>query len=74
MSRGHPTLTIAPCLIIKIRPLARISQVFIIPKDTGNLLPDATVYRRLVGRLLYLTITRPDLSQYSISTLSQFLN
>lgn len=41
-------------------------------KDAGTTLLDPTSYRRLVGRLLYLTITRPDLS-YSIQILSQFM-
>jgi hypothetical protein len=42
-------------------------------KHEGSLLEDLTSYRRLIGRLLYLTITRPDLV-YSIHVLSQFMS
>ena len=41
------------------------------PTD-GAPLSDPTVYRRLVGRLLYLTVTRPNI-QYFVNTLSQFM-
>lgn len=41
--------------------------------DSGSLFSDPGRYRRLVGRLIYLTITRPELS-YSIHILSQFLH
>jgi transposase InsO family protein len=41
-------------------------------KDEGELFEDPGRYRRLVGKLNYLTITRPDIS-YAVSVVSQFL-
>ena len=39
---------------------------------TGEFLIDPESYRRLVGRLIYLAVTRPDLA-YSVHILSQFM-
>ncbi|KAL3565808.1 hypothetical protein D5086_033854 [Populus alba] len=41
--------------------------------DASPSLSDPASYHRLIGRLLYLTITRPDFS-YAIQTLSQFMS
>ncbi|GKV35008.1 hypothetical protein SLEP1_g43330 [Rubroshorea leprosula] len=43
----------------------------LLPSD-GSPLIDGSMYRRLIGRLIYLTITRLDIS-FTVNTLSQFL-
>jgi len=40
--------------------------------EQGKLFSDPGRYRRLVGKLLYLTVTRPDIS-FAVSIVSQFL-
>ena len=40
--------------------------------EEGELLEDVTMYRHIVRSLIYMTITRPDLS-YAIGLVSQFM-
>ena len=49
-----------------------IEQNHGLARVTSDLLPDPLPYRRLVGRLVYLAVTRPDLS-YAVHVLSQFM-
>ena len=41
--------------------------------DQGTILKEPEKYRRLIGRLLYLNFTRPDIN-YAVQQLSQFLH
>ncbi|KAL8121742.1 hypothetical protein AgCh_018473 [Apium graveolens] len=52
--------------------ILRIEQNHKLGHATGAYLVNPEKYRRLVGRLIYLAVTRPDLS-YTVHILSQFL-
>ena len=41
--------------------------------EFGDLLPNPSMYQRLVGRLIYLTNTRPNLT-FAVSVVSQFMH
>ena len=51
---------------IPMDPYAHLSH------EDGTPLPSARLYRELIGRLLYVTITRPDIT-FAVHKLSQFL-
>jgi hypothetical protein len=40
--------------------------------DEGDLVEDTTMCRCIVGSLIYMTITRPDLN-YAVGVMSQFM-
>ncbi|XP_050160426.1 uncharacterized mitochondrial protein AtMg00810-like [Malus sylvestris] len=42
-------------------------------KTQGDPIPNLSYYQRMVGKLIYLTITRPDIS-YVVSLVSQFMH
>lgn len=55
------------------KPLSFPMDPNIILNDTdGTVLEDASMYRRLIGRLMYLTISRPDIT-FTVNRLSQFM-
>lgn len=49
-----------------------MGQNFKLSKDEGKPLEEPSIHRRFVGRLLYLTITKPDIA-CSVQSLSQFM-
>ena len=49
-----------------------LQQYLKLTPNDGELLKDPVKYRRLVGRLIYLTITQPDIA-FSVRTLSQYI-
>ncbi|KAJ3698018.1 hypothetical protein LUZ61_001723 [Rhynchospora tenuis] len=65
---------IAECGLLGAKPaMTPLEQNHNLAKATGDLMKDAEKYRRLVGRLIYLTVTRPELC-YAVHTLAQFMN
>ena len=49
-----------------------IEYICCLNSHDGESLFDATLYRQLVGSLIYLTVTRPDIS-YAVHVVSQFM-
>ncbi|XP_024025332.1 uncharacterized protein LOC112092714 [Morus notabilis] len=58
-------------LACKPAPVPMDPQVHLLA-TSGDVLSDASQYRRLIGRLLYLTLSRPDIT-FAVHKLSQFL-
>lgn len=64
---------IAECGLLGTKPIdTPMEQNQTLARDKGEFFSEPTKYRRLVGRLVYLTVTKPDLS-YAVHTLAQFL-
>ncbi|KAB2603841.1 hypothetical protein D8674_040043 [Pyrus ussuriensis x Pyrus communis] len=59
--------------LLGVRPAKVPMEPDLVLTTTGSdALKDPTQYRRLVGKLIYLTITRPDVT-YAVNNLSQFM-
>lgn len=64
---------LADCGLLAAKPAsAPMQKGTRLSKDQGTPLIDPEAYRRLTGKLIYLTATRPDLS-FSVQQLSQFM-
>ncbi|XP_022040512.1 uncharacterized mitochondrial protein AtMg00810-like [Helianthus annuus] len=64
-------LTRAKMLDAKPAPTPLSTNVSFV--STGDVFPDVTLYRSIVGALQYLTITRHDIA-YAVNQVSQFLH
>ena len=59
--------------MIECKPIStRLDQNLNIDAEFGTEECELNFYRQLVGSLIYLTVTRPDLN-YSVGLLSQFM-
>jgi len=52
--------------------LITLEQNVKLSADEGNLVENTIMYKHIVGSLIYMTITRPDLS-YAVGVMSQFM-
>ncbi|XP_019150324.1 PREDICTED: uncharacterized protein LOC109147141 [Ipomoea nil] len=59
--------------MLDCKPLATPASVTHVVSPSDELFDNPTQYRRIVGALQYLTITRPDLS-YAVNRLCQFMH
>ena len=50
-----------------------VEQSLKLSSGVGDAIPNSSLYRRLIGKLLYLTLTRHDIS-YAVHKLSQFMS
>ncbi|KAJ1697041.1 hypothetical protein LUZ63_005553 [Rhynchospora breviuscula] len=74
LSQRKYTLDIlAECRLLGAKPAKTpIEQNHNLSKATGVVMSDPEKYRRLIGRLIYLTFTRPELC-YAVHVLAQFM-
>ncbi|GJZ19764.1 cysteine-rich receptor-like protein kinase 8 [Tanacetum coccineum] len=59
--------------VLNVRPYKLLKDPSLkLQADMGSPLVDPETYKRLIGKLIYLTVTRPDIC-YTVQLLSQFM-
>ena len=71
--RKHALEIVKECGLLEGKPAdSSLEEHHKLALAFGDFFHDPTQYRRLIGRLIYLTTTQPDLS-YAVHVLSQFM-
>lgn len=65
---GSTNMTDCKPLFVSIAPHIKLFD----SEESGDLISDSSLYRSLVGKLLYLASSRPDIA-YSMQYLSQYM-
>jgi len=73
LQRQYALNKLTECGMMGCKPISiPLEQNVKLSVDEGNFVEDTTMYKRIVGSLIYMTITRPNLN-YAVAMVSQFM-
>jgi hypothetical protein len=73
LQRQYALNKLTECGMTGCKPISiPLEQNVKLSVDEGNFVEDTTMYKRIVGSLIYMTIIRPNLN-YAVAMVSQFM-